>query len=110
MGIEHHLEGRGEQGGSIPCFDFSHVVCGFHIIACEDQFSSDFSSCVAKICDAWEGVKLKVIRYSEISRRLVARIWLPKIRIDKDKLIQSLRLQNFRIPINNWVFIKREEP
>lgn len=36
--------------------------------------------------DRWECVKLKIVSYDEISKKPVPRIWLPKIRTDKNKL------------------------
>ena len=111
MVYEHLVETGGKHPGLTPHFDSSHVVRGFHVIACMDQFSKDFlGSCVAKISDAWEGVKLKIIPYDEIPRRPVARIWLPKIRMEKDKLVHFLRLHNPGIPMDDWVVIKEEEP
>lgn len=40
---------------------------------------------------------------------MVTSIWLPNICMDKYKLLQFLRLQNFRIPINYLVVFKEEE-
>lgn len=59
---------------------FLLVIRLFHVIACE--FSRDFLSlCLAKISNAWEAIKLKVIPYDEIPRWLVSRICIAWIRI-----------------------------
>lgn len=42
MVIEHLLDRKGEQGAFILCF-YSSLVSGFHIIACVEQFSRNFS-------------------------------------------------------------------
>lgn len=53
--------------GCIPCFD------SYHAIEYENQFSRHFfSSCVGKINDAWEGIKLKVIPDDKILGRVAA--------------------------------------
>lgn len=49
------------------------------------------------------------MQYDEIPRRPVTHILLLKIRMDKDKLIQLLRLQYRMIPKDGWMVIKKEE-
>lgn len=100
----------GNPGGPLPCFDSSVVIRGCRVIRCEDQFSKDFlGKSVAKICDAWEGLKLKLIPAKEIPWRPRARIWLPKMTgLSPDKLLQCLKLHNPNIAMDDWQVIREE--
>lgn len=45
-----------------------------------------------------------------VPKRPVTCMWLPKIRMDKNKLFKTVGLQNLRIPVDYWMVIKEEEP
>ncbi|XP_017486960.1 PREDICTED: uncharacterized protein LOC108375361 [Rhagoletis zephyria] len=97
--------------GPHPEFDLSESLRGYRVIKCADQFSLDFlAGCVAKISDAFEGLKLKVIPAKDIPRRPRARIWLPPIAEPGEKLLRCIKLRNKNIPaIDEWELIKVEE-
>lgn len=100
----------GSAGGPLPCFDSSDVVRGYRVIRCEDQFSLDFfSRSIAKIGDAWEDSKIGIIPAREIPRRPRARIWLPRMEISGEKLLECLRLHNPAVPMRNWSVITKEK-
>jgi len=65
--------------------------------------------CIAKISDAWDGLKIKLIPARDIPRRPRARIWLSKRQTDHDKLIQTLRVMNPGIKIDDWVVLTAEQ-
>lgn len=46
-------------------------------------------------------MKLEIILYFEIPKNTIARIWLPKICIDKNKLFQSLGHQTPEVLVEN---------
>lgn len=105
--MNHILE---SAGGPLPCFDSSEVVRGYRVVKCEDRFSLDFlSSSVAKICNTWDEAKIGIIPAGEIPRRPRARIWLPRMDLEGEKLIKCLKLHNPDVPMDNWVVIKKEE-
>lgn len=54
-----------------------------------------------------ESVKIKFI--PAIPRRPTIRILFPKILMDIDNLVKSLRLQNSRIPMENSVMLRKKE-
>lgn len=56
------------------------------------------------------GRKAQAIPYDNIPRRPDTRISLLKARMDEDKLVQSMHLQNSRISMDDWGIIKEEEP
>lgn len=57
--------------------DSSQGFRGLQAISCKDQFSGSFlGSCVAKISDAWNGVKLKIVQHDRVPRKQVVRIKL----------------------------------
>ncbi|XP_017477012.1 PREDICTED: uncharacterized protein LOC108367007 [Rhagoletis zephyria] len=93
--------------GVHPEFDSAESLRGYRVIKCADQFSLDFLA-VAKISDAFEGLKLKLIPARDIPRRPRARIWLPPIAEPGEKLLRCIKLHNKHIPA--WELIKVEEP
>ncbi|XP_017473961.1 PREDICTED: uncharacterized protein LOC108364687 [Rhagoletis zephyria] len=95
----------------IPGFDSSESLRGCRIFKCRDEFSREFlGKCVAELGNAWEGLKFKLIPAEEVPRKPRARIWLPKMAMDSDKLIRFLQRQNPEIPMSDWVVIRAEKP
>lgn len=106
--LEHVLA---ENGEPVPCFDSSEVVRGYRVIRCADQFSRNFLGRIAsKIGYEWEGSRIGLIPANEIPRRPRARIWIPKMEVDGVGLLKCLKLQNPKIPMDNWSVIKKELP
>lgn len=99
--------------GPYPSFDSGEMLRGYKVIRCADDFSRDFlGKGVAKISNDWKGLKLKLIPAREVPRKPLARILLPLMSIKPTgaELIRSLQRLNPRIPMNDWVVIKTEEP
>ncbi|XP_037943707.1 uncharacterized protein LOC119676538 [Teleopsis dalmanni] len=92
-----------------PGFDSSEVVRGCRVFKCDDQLSKVFlGNCIAKVSDTWEGLRLKLIPANDIPRRPRARIWLPIMKMEHEKVLQLLQRQNQNVPMNDWVVIKDE--
>ncbi|XP_075146877.1 uncharacterized protein LOC142221177 [Haematobia irritans] len=96
--------------GPIPCYDSSKLFRGCRLIKCMDNFSKIFIiDCVNKICNSWEGLKLKLIPAKDVPRRPCARIWLPKISsLTNKRLLMCLKLHNPLIPIDDWYIIRKD--
>jgi hypothetical protein len=94
-----------------PRFDCGEIHRGYRIIRCMDGLSKEFlCSCITKISDAWEGLKLELIPAKDIPLRPRARIWLPKIEEDTKELLECLKLQNSQVPMDDWSVVRVEEP
>ncbi|XP_037930436.1 uncharacterized protein LOC119667362 [Teleopsis dalmanni] len=92
-----------------PGFDSSEVVRGCRVFKCDDQLSKVFlGNRIAKVSDAWEGLRIKLVPANDIPRRPRARIWLPIMKMKHEKVLQLLQRQNQNVPINDWVVIKDE--
>lgn len=59
------------------------------------------SPAIAKVIEVREDVKFKIVPTDKISKRPIVRICLPKTHMDKHKLVQSLRLKNPKIPLDD---------
>lgn len=53
---------------------------------------------------------VRSVLYGKNSRRSVFKIWLPKICLDKDKLVQNLDLRNTKIAMDDMVVVKEVSP
>ncbi|XP_053968839.1 uncharacterized protein LOC128870264 [Anastrepha ludens] len=81
--------------GQTPGFDSVEVVRGYRAIKCDDQFSLHFlTNVIGKIQNSWEGLKLKLIPASEISRMQRARIWVPNMEFEANQLTPYLQAHN----------------
>ncbi|XP_053968643.1 uncharacterized protein LOC128870069 [Anastrepha ludens] len=97
--------------GQTPGFDSVEVVRGYRVIKFDDQFSLHFlTNVIGKIQNSWEGLKLKLIPASEIPRRPRARIWVPNMEFQANKLILYLQAHNRSVPMADWSIIKAEAP
>lgn len=66
--------------GTHPKFDSAEAFGGYRVIKWPDQASMDFlTGSVAKIGDAFVGLKLKLIAAKHIPSRPRERIWLPPL-------------------------------
>lgn len=75
------------------------------------MFSKEFlGKCIAKIGDTWDGLSLKLIPAADIPLRPRARVWLPRMEIDRNKLLECLKLMNPEVPMDGWTVIRVEEP
>lgn len=106
--MEHVLSNKDSPA---PRFDSGEIHRGYRLIKCMDLFSKEFlGNCVAKISDSWAGLSLKLIPAEDIPLRPRARIWLPKMAVDNQKLLELLKRQNTNIPMDDWSVIRAEEP
>ncbi|XP_054746165.1 uncharacterized protein LOC129250575 [Anastrepha obliqua] len=95
----------------VPLFDSGDIYRGCRVIKSADEFSRGFlEKFIAEVSNAWEGLSLKLIPASVIPKRPRARIWLPKANLEGPKILHGFKLQNPKIPMNNWSMIKMEEP
>lgn len=109
MVIDHLMA---NPSGLPPTFDSSLVIRGCRVIKCDNLASKDFlTQCIAKISNAWEGLRLKLIPAGEIPWRPRARIWLPKLSgLSNDKFIQVLKMQNPLVNMDEWQVLRAEKP
>lgn len=109
MVIDHLMA---DPSGLPPTFDSSLVIRGCRVIKCDNLASKDFlTQCIAKISNAWEGLRLKLIPAREIPWRPRARIWLPKLSgLSNEKFIQVLKMQNPLVNMNDWQVLRAEKP
>ena len=106
--MEHVLSSKDRP---VPRFDSGEIHRGYRIIKCMDGFSKEFlGNCITAISDSWDGLSLKLIPAEEIPLRPRARVWLPKMVIDNQKLLECLKLQNPQVPMDEWSIIRAEEP
>lgn len=98
------------KDGMAPRFDSGEIHRGYRVIKCMDVFSKEFlSKCITTISDAWDGLHLKLIPAEEIPMRPRARIWLPKMTLDAQKMLECLRRQNLNIRMDDWSVIRTEQ-
>lgn len=98
------------EDGLLPSFDFSPETSKvYRVIRCDNEFPKNFLyKIVDSISDKWAGSKIKLISSNDMPQGPRARIWLPKLEIDAHKLLMCLKLQNPKIPTENWMVLKKE--
>lgn len=94
MIIVHLLDGKGKQGESFALIS----PISYHARA-----NSPETLAICVYC-----VKLKIVPYYEIPRRLTIRIWLSKIQLGMNKFIQSLWLRNPRIYMDDRIVTRKK--
>lgn len=80
------------------------------LIACADERSATlYKVAISKVGEVWPGAMLEAVDKKDIPSRPRARVWIPTMPSDPEKILKLFRICNPHLPTQNWKIAKLEE-